>query len=75
MDVGCGSGDIDWETLTVDSADRLLTRIVLNARCDRFPSGWIDRRQVPLFQQPSLREVVASPKALVLGELTLVYAL
>jgi hypothetical protein len=32
--------DNDWETLTVDSADRALTRTVLNAWCDRFPSGW-----------------------------------
>jgi ubiquinone/menaquinone biosynthesis C-methylase UbiE len=61
--------DNDWETLTVDSADRALTRTVLNAWCDRFPSGWIGRRLVPLFLQAGLRDVVASPKTLVLREL------
>lgn len=61
--------DNDWETLTVDSADRALTRAVLNAWCDRFPSGWIGRRLVPLFLQAGLRDVVASPKTLVLREL------
>ena len=61
--------DNDWETLTVDSPDRVLTRTVLNAWCDRFPSGWIGRRLVPLFLQAGLREVVASPQTLVLREL------
>jgi hypothetical protein len=50
--------DNDWETLTVDGVDRALTRIVLNAWCDRFPSGWIGRRLVPLFLQAGLRDVV-----------------
>jgi len=61
--------DNDWETLTVDSADRTLTRAVLNAWCDRFPSGWIGRQLVALFLQAGLRDVVASPKTLVLREL------
>jgi len=61
--------DNDWETLTVDSADRALTRAVLNDWCDRFPSGWIGRRLVPLFLEAGLRDVVASPKTLVLREL------
>ena len=61
--------DNDWETLTVDSADRGLTRAVLNAWCDRFPSGWIGRQLLPLFLQAGLRDVVASPKTLVLREL------
>jgi ubiquinone/menaquinone biosynthesis C-methylase UbiE len=61
--------DNDWETLTVDSDDRKTTRTVLNAWCDRFPSGWIGRRMVPLFLQAGLRDVVATPKTLVLREL------
>lgn len=62
--------DNDWETLTVDIGDRALTRAVLNAWCDRFPSGWIGRQMVPLFLQAGLRDVVAFPKTLVLRELT-----
>jgi ubiquinone/menaquinone biosynthesis C-methylase UbiE len=63
--------DNDWETLTVDSADRELTRAILNAWCDRFPLGWIGRRLVPLFLQAGLRGIVAYPKTLVLRELDL----
>ena len=61
--------DNDWETLTVDAPNRLLTRTVLNAWCDRFPSGWIGRRLVPLFSQVGLCDVVTNPKTLVLREL------
>lgn len=61
--------DNDWETLTVDAADRALTRTVLNAWCDRFPSGWIGRRLVPLFLQAGLGDVVAYPRTLVLRDL------
>jgi ubiquinone/menaquinone biosynthesis C-methylase UbiE len=61
--------DNDWETLTVDSPDRVTTRIVLNAWCDRFPSGWIGRRLVPLFMQAGLGDVVAHPKTLILRKL------
>jgi len=61
--------DNDWETLTVDSADRALTRAVVNAFCDRFPSGWIGRQMLALFQQAGLRHVVVSPRTLVLREL------
>src|SRR5262249_18321771 len=61
--------DNDWEALTVDFADRELTRTVLNAWCDRFPSGWIGRRLVPLFLQAGLGDVVTYPKTLVLREL------
>jgi ubiquinone/menaquinone biosynthesis C-methylase UbiE len=61
--------DNDWETLTVDGVDRQLTRTVLNGWCDRFPSGWIGRRLVPLFLQAGLRDVVTYPKTLVLREL------
>jgi ubiquinone/menaquinone biosynthesis C-methylase UbiE len=61
--------DNDWETLTIDAADRSLTRAVVNAWCDRFPSGWIGRQLVPLFLRAGLRDVVASPRTLVLREL------
>ena len=61
--------DNDWETLTVASDDRGLTRTVLNAWCDRFPSGWIGRELVPLFLRAGLRDVVARPKTLVLPDL------
>ncbi len=61
--------DNDWETLTVDSTDRVITRSVVNAFCDRFPSGWIGRRLLPLFLRAGLGDIVIYPKTLVLREL------
>jgi ubiquinone/menaquinone biosynthesis C-methylase UbiE len=61
--------DNDWETLTVDSPDRATTRAVVNAFCDRFPSGWIGRQLFALFLQAGLRDVAAAPKTLVLHDL------
>jgi ubiquinone/menaquinone biosynthesis C-methylase UbiE len=61
--------DNDWETLTVDSEDRATTRAVLNAWCDRFPSGWIGRMLVPLFLDAGLADASASPMTLVLRDL------
>ncbi|WP_165226620.1 methyltransferase domain-containing protein [Aquisphaera insulae] len=61
--------DNDWETLTVDSADRPLTRTVLNAWCDRFPSGWIGRQLVSYCLQAGLGDVEAFPRTLVLRDL------
>ncbi len=61
--------DNDWETLTIDSADRGLTRTILNAWCDRFPSGWIGRRMVGLFKEAGLADVEVHPKTLVSDDL------
>jgi ubiquinone/menaquinone biosynthesis C-methylase UbiE len=61
--------DNDWETLTVDSADKALTRTVLNAWCDRFPSGSIGRRMVALFLEAGLEDVETHPKTLVCSDL------
>jgi hypothetical protein len=69
LDVGCALGDNDWSTLTVEPGDRVLTHTATNAWCDRFPSDWIGRRLVPLFQHAGLREVRVSPKTLVLFRL------
>jgi ubiquinone/menaquinone biosynthesis C-methylase UbiE len=61
--------DSDWETLTVDSQDRALTRAILNAWCDRFPAGWIGRRLRGLFLDAGLDDVKTHPKTLVCTEL------
>jgi hypothetical protein len=62
--------DNDWETLTVDAANRALTRTILNTWCDRFPSGWIGRRLVPLFLDTGLEDVETHPKTLVSRDLS-----
>jgi ubiquinone/menaquinone biosynthesis C-methylase UbiE len=61
--------DNDWETLTIDSPDRALTRAILNAWCDRFPSGWIGRRMRALFLDAGLADVETHPKTLVCNDL------
>lgn len=61
--------DNDWETLTIDSSDRTMTRTVLNAWCDRFPSGWIGRQMVALFLDAGLVDVEAFPKTMVSNDL------
>jgi len=61
--------DSDWETLTVDSRDRGTTRAILNAWCDRFPSGWIGRRMRALFLDADLDDVETHPKTLVCTDL------
>jgi ubiquinone/menaquinone biosynthesis C-methylase UbiE len=60
-----------WETLTVSPGDRGLTRTVLNAWCDRFPSGWIGRQLLPHLLQAGLDSVSASPRTLILRDLSL----
>ena len=61
--------DSDWETLTVDSQDRALTRTILNAWCDRFPAGWIGRQMRGLFLDAGLADVETHPKTLVCTDL------
>lgn len=61
--------DNDWETLTIDSANRPLTRTILNAWCDRFPSGWIGRQMPALFMAAGLTDVRVYPKTFVSNDL------
>ena len=61
--------DSDWETLTIDPPDRAFTRAVLNAWCDRFPSGWIARRMRALFLDAGLADVETHPNTLVCTDL------
>lgn len=61
--------DSDWGTLTIDSQDRPLTRAVLDAWCDRFPSGWIGRRMRTLFLDAGLVDVETRPRTLVCTDL------
>ncbi len=50
----------DWETLLVD-ADRAVTRKILNARSDRYRSGWIGRQLAGLFLSCGVSDVVTMP--------------
>ncbi len=64
--------DPDWETLTVDSKHKVLTRILLNVWCDSFPSGgWIGRQLARHFRQAGLMDIEIVPQTLVFSELEL----
>ncbi len=61
----------DWETYVVDAPDRGLTRRILNARCDRFPSGWVGRGLPRLLRAAGLEVLAVQPMTAVhtrLGE-------
>lgn len=55
----------DWETLTIDLPDRVLTRAVLNAYCDGLPEGWAGRRLPALFRDAGLTAIAVAPLPLV----------
>jgi ubiquinone/menaquinone biosynthesis C-methylase UbiE len=49
--------DPDWETLAIDSADKKVTRKIVNYRSDVFRSGWIGRQLAGLFKSLGLADV------------------
>ena len=51
----------DWETYLVDAPDRDLTRRILQARCDRFPSGWVGRQLPRLLRAAGLEVLSVVP--------------
>lgn len=56
----------DYETLIVDSDDRVLTRRLLNFRCDEMSSnGWIGRQLPALFVGCGLRDIVVQLRSLI----------
>ena len=63
--------DNDWETFTVNSANRKITRAIANYWCDSFASGWIGRYMPQLFQESGLRVAQIIPRTLVIQELEL----
>lgn len=63
--------DNDWETFTVNSANRKITRAIANYWCDSFASGWIGRYMPQLFKESGLRVAQIMPRTLVIQELEL----
>ncbi|MFO1417999.1 MAG: class I SAM-dependent methyltransferase [Methylotetracoccus sp.] len=61
----------DWETFTVDSTNRALTRTLMNHWCDSFPAGWIGRALSGYFAAAGLTEIDVLPVTLVLREFAL----
>jgi ubiquinone/menaquinone biosynthesis C-methylase UbiE len=61
----------DWETFTVNSENRALTRQLLNFWCDSFPSGWVGRRLSKYFHSAGLTDIQVIPETLVVTQLEL----
>jgi ubiquinone/menaquinone biosynthesis C-methylase UbiE len=61
----------DWETFTVDSENRIVTRKLLNFWCDSFPAGWVGRGLPKYFHHAGLTEIQVSPETLVIAQFDL----
>jgi len=58
--------EVDFETLVIDAADRVLARKVAHSWCDSFRNGWLGRHIPALFQDVGLTEVRVQPHTLIL---------
>jgi ubiquinone/menaquinone biosynthesis C-methylase UbiE len=63
--------DPDWETLALDSANKKVTRKIVNYRCDVFRSGWIGRQLAGLFKSLGLADVFVSADVFVITDFSL----
>lgn len=63
--------DPDWETLAIDSADKKVTRKIVNYRSDVFRSGWIGRQLAGLFKSLGLADVFVSADVFIITDLSL----
>jgi ubiquinone/menaquinone biosynthesis C-methylase UbiE len=60
--------DVDWETLTIDMPDRIVTRKILNWDCDMHGSGWVGRSLLRLFRAAGLQDIVVEPTTAILTD-------
>lgn len=61
----------DWETFTVNSENRTLTRQLLNFWCNNFPRGWVGRYLLRYFHRAGLTDIEFNPETLVITQLDL----
>lgn len=74
--VVCSGGRVvamepDWETFTVNSENRTLSRQLLNFWCDSFSSGWVGRNLSKYFHRANLTDIYVSPETLTITQLDL----
>ena len=58
--------EVDFETVTIDTPDRLLARRIVNVWCDGFRDGWLGRRMPRMFRDAGLTAIAVVPMTLVL---------
>ena len=58
--------DFDYDSVSIDSSDRALTRALIHLASDRVPNGCIGRQLPRLFCRAGLQEVQALPQAMAL---------
>lgn len=63
--------DPDWDTLTINSPDRSLTRKMVHTWCDAIRNGWIGRQLPTLFTAAGLLDIAMAPITLILLDLDL----
>jgi len=63
--------DSDWETLVIDSQDRVVTRKLIHFFCDIGKSRWIGRQLRGLLVAAGLRDTSVSAETMTITDLTL----
>ena len=64
--------DPDFETITIDSPDRVMTRKVLNFFCDfGRRQGWMGRQLPGIFRDMELKDIVTIPVTAIISDLSL----
>jgi hypothetical protein len=61
-----GVFEVDFETVVIDTDQRVLARKVARTWCDGFRDGWLGRRMPALFREVGLSQVRVQPHALLL---------
>jgi ubiquinone/menaquinone biosynthesis C-methylase UbiE len=59
--------EVDFETLLIDAADRVLTRKILNTWCDSFRNGWLGRHIPALALDQGLEDIQIAPYTMLLS--------
>jgi len=58
--------DFDYDSVSIDSSNRALTRAIIHLASDRVPNGCIGRQLPRLFRRAGLEQVRAIPQAIML---------
>lgn len=61
--------DPDWDTITIDSSNTVLTRALIHKICDNISNGWCGRNMCRLFKEAGLSKINIVPATVVLPSL------
>ena len=53
--------DTDWDTLTINSENKQITRMIVHKYADKHMNGWSGRTLFSMFKQHNLKDIVVEP--------------